>query len=184
MTNKYVKMVRWGPVGLPFGTLGTLWAPIGLNWGSLWLPLASPGAQHFDFLAISGPKLFQMGSKPQFGSHLASFWFIFWCFYCFTKPHLAGSMKAFWNQTFPKGFTTTGQILKEWEGCEKSKCFGSRWPENESEWFGSRRSLFLRLFLSLSLSLSLSFFFFLSCNLASGLWPITASAGLAKRKQF
>ena len=88
------------PAGVPLGSLlaplARLWASLGLSWCSLWLPLASPGPPNFDFLAISGPKLLQVGSSTPiwipFGPillHLLMF------FMALPSPFFARNVKTF-----------------------------------------------------------------------------------------
>ena len=74
MTKKYTNSP---PAGVPLGSLLApfvrLWATLGLNWGSVWLPFAPPASSNVDFLANPSkwtqnnvkmdPKWTQNGSK-------------------------------------------------------------------------------------------------------------------------
>ena len=53
--NMTKKIAKVAPVGSPLGSLlaplARLWAPLGLNWSSVWLPFAPPASSNVDFLA-------------------------------------------------------------------------------------------------------------------------------------
>ena len=52
MTKKCAKVAPAGiSLGFLLAPLARLWAPLGLNWSSVWLPFAPPASSNFNFLA-------------------------------------------------------------------------------------------------------------------------------------